>query len=80
MAARITRAKKKISTARIPYRVPSPGQLAERVSVVLEVVHLIFTTARDDLCPCGPGRRFLVLLPEDRPFRWHVRWRCSPGT
>jgi RNA polymerase sigma factor (sigma-70 family) len=44
MAARITRAKKKISMARIPYRVPSPDQLAERVSVVLEVVHLIFTT------------------------------------
>jgi RNA polymerase sigma factor (sigma-70 family) len=44
MAARITRAKKKIATARIPYRVPSPDQLAERVSAVLEVVHLIFTT------------------------------------
>jgi predicted RNA polymerase sigma factor len=44
MAARITRAKKKISAARIPYRVPSPDQLAERVSVVLEVIHLIFTT------------------------------------
>jgi RNA polymerase sigma-70 factor (ECF subfamily) len=44
MAARITRAKKKIATARIPYRVPAPDQLAERVSAVLEVVHLIFTT------------------------------------
>jgi RNA polymerase sigma-70 factor (ECF subfamily) len=44
MAARITRAKKKISAAHIPYRVPSPDQLDERVSVVLEVVHLIFTT------------------------------------
>ena len=44
MAARITRAKKKISTARIPYRVPSPDQLAERVGAVLDVVHLIFTT------------------------------------
>jgi RNA polymerase sigma-70 factor, ECF subfamily len=44
MAARITRAKKKITTARIPYRVPSPDHLAERVSAVVEVVHLIFTT------------------------------------
>ncbi|MGN9906380.1 RNA polymerase sigma factor [Phytohabitans sp. LJ34] len=44
MAARITRAKKKIAMARIPYRVPAPDQLAERVSAVLEVVHLIFTT------------------------------------
>ena len=44
MAARITRAKKKIAAARIPYRVPSPDQLAERVGAVLDVVHLIFTT------------------------------------
>jgi RNA polymerase sigma factor (sigma-70 family) len=44
MAARVTRAKRKIATARIPYRVPSPDQLAERTSAVLEVVHLIFTT------------------------------------
>src|SRR5262249_19108782 len=44
MAARITRAKRKISAARIPYRVPSPDELAERVGAVLDVVHLIFTT------------------------------------
>jgi RNA polymerase sigma-70 factor (ECF subfamily) len=44
MAARITRAKRKIIAARIPYRVPSPDHLAERVGAVLEVVYLIFTT------------------------------------
>jgi RNA polymerase sigma-70 factor (ECF subfamily) len=44
MAARITRAKKKISTARIPYRVPSPAELPERIDAVLEVVHLVFST------------------------------------
>ncbi|MGN6605582.1 MAG: RNA polymerase sigma factor, partial [Jatrophihabitans sp.] len=44
MAARITRAKKKIATARIPYRVPSAEQLPERVGSVLDVVHLLFTT------------------------------------
>jgi len=44
MAARITRAKKKITAARIPYRVPSAADLPERVSAVLEVVHLVFTT------------------------------------
>jgi RNA polymerase sigma-70 factor (ECF subfamily) len=43
MAARITRAKKKISAARIPYRVPAPSDLPERVGAVLEVVHLVFT-------------------------------------
>jgi len=44
MAARITRAKKKIAVARIPYRVPPAAELSERVDAVLAVVHLLFTT------------------------------------
>jgi RNA polymerase sigma factor (sigma-70 family) len=44
MAARITRAKKKIAVARIPYRVPAADELPERVDAVLAVVHLLFTT------------------------------------
>jgi RNA polymerase sigma factor (sigma-70 family) len=44
MAARITRAKKKIAAARIPYRVPPPEELPERIDAVLAVVHLVFTT------------------------------------
>jgi RNA polymerase sigma-70 factor, ECF subfamily len=44
MAARITRAKKKIATARIPYRVPGPAELPERVRGVLAVIYLLFTT------------------------------------
>ena len=44
MAARITRAKKKIAGARIPYRVPSADELPERVDAVLAVVHLLLTT------------------------------------
>ena len=35
MAARITRAKKKIAVARIPYRVPAADELPERVDAVL---------------------------------------------
>jgi RNA polymerase sigma-70 factor (ECF subfamily) len=42
MAQRITRAKKKISAARIPYRVPSAEDLGERVSGVLAVIYLVF--------------------------------------
>jgi RNA polymerase sigma-70 factor (ECF subfamily) len=44
MAARITRAKKKIAAARIPYRVPAAAELPERIDAVLTVVHLVFTT------------------------------------
>jgi RNA polymerase sigma factor (sigma-70 family) len=44
MAARITRAKKKIAAAGIPYRVPSAADLPARIDAVLAVVHLVFTT------------------------------------
>ena len=44
MAARVTRAKKKISAAGIPYRVPAAADLPERLDAVLSVVHLLFTT------------------------------------
>ena len=61
MAARMTRAKKKIAAARIPYRVPAPHELPERLDAVLTVVHLLFTTghtapAGDDLVRARPGR------------------------
>ncbi|MEU7764612.1 sigma-70 family RNA polymerase sigma factor [Nocardia sp. NPDC049190] len=44
MAARITRAKKKIALARIPYRVPSVRELPQRLDAICAVVHLLFTT------------------------------------
>jgi RNA polymerase sigma factor (sigma-70 family) len=44
MAARITRAKKKITAARIPYQVPPTSELPDRLAAVLDVVHLLFTT------------------------------------
>lgn len=53
MAARITRAKKKIASARIPYRVPSAADLPERIEAVLSVVHLLYTTGHT--APSGPG-------------------------
>jgi RNA polymerase sigma factor (sigma-70 family) len=77
MAARITRAKKKIATARIPYRVPSAAQLPERIDAVVGVVHLMFTTGHT--APDGPdlvrtdlsgraldlARMLSQLLPDD---------------
>jgi RNA polymerase sigma-70 factor, ECF subfamily len=45
MAARLTRAKKKIAAAGIPYVVPSPADLPARLDAVLTVVHLLSTTA-----------------------------------
>jgi RNA polymerase sigma-70 factor (ECF subfamily) len=51
MAARVTRAKKKIAAARIPYRVPAETDLPERLDAVLTVVHLVFTTGH--VAPTG---------------------------
>ncbi|MGY1785095.1 RNA polymerase sigma factor [Geodermatophilus sp. SYSU D00698] len=77
MAARITRAKRKIAVARIPYRVPPPAELPERVDAVLSVVHLLFTTGhttpagedlvRHDLVErsVGLARMLRRLLPGD---------------
>ncbi len=44
MAARLTRAKKKIAAAGIPYAVPGPDDLPARLDTVLTVVHLLHTT------------------------------------
>ena len=55
MAARITRAKKKIAQAGIPYRVPSTEELPERVDAVLSALHLLFTTGHT-----APGGDALV--------------------
>jgi RNA polymerase sigma-70 factor, ECF subfamily len=43
MAARLTRAKKKIAAAAIPYRVPTDAELPERLDGVLAVLYLVFT-------------------------------------
>ncbi|MFK4296166.1 RNA polymerase sigma factor (sigma-70 family) [Arthrobacter sp. GAS37] len=78
MAARITRAKKKIAAAHIPYRVPAAPELRERVDGVLSVVYLVYTTGhtapsggdlmRRDLAERGHelARMLHVLLPGDR--------------
>ncbi len=78
MAARLTRAKKKIAGAHIPYVVPSSEQLPERVDAVLSVIHLVFTAGHTAVTGDQLVRRDLVeraldlarmlraLLPESR--------------
>ena len=77
MAARITRAKKKIAAARIPYQVPPPSELPARLAAVLDVIHLLFTTGHTAHAGQSLQRRDLVeraldlarmlrqLLPDD---------------
>src|SRR6266487_7051946 len=77
MAARITRAKKKIAAAGIPYRVPGPDDLSDRLQGVHTVVYAIFTegyaaTDGDRLVRvevCGEaihlGRMLVALMPSD---------------
>ncbi|WP_425270503.1 RNA polymerase sigma factor [Micromonospora chersina] len=81
MAARVTRAKKKIAAARIPYRVPDAAELPERLDAVLTVIHLLFTTGHT--APTGAGlvradlvdravhltRMLLALMPDEPEVR-----------
>jgi len=60
MAARITRAKKKIAAAHIPYRVPPAHELPERLVAVLGVIHLVFTTGHTAPVSADLVRRDLV--------------------
>ena len=76
LAQRIVRAKAKIREARIPYKVPSPEELPERLDAVLQVIYLVFnegysassgtSLTRADLSgeAIRLGRLVLELLPE----------------
>jgi RNA polymerase sigma-70 factor, ECF subfamily len=77
MAARVTRAKKKIAAARIPYMVPGPADLPARLDAALTVIHLLGTTGHtapsgDDLVrvdlldrALDLARMLTALLPGD---------------
>ena len=72
MAARITRAKKKISAAGIPYRVPATCELPERIDAVLGVVHLLFTTGHTAPSGADLMRRDLVERAKDLARMLHL--------
>jgi RNA polymerase sigma-70 factor (ECF subfamily) len=71
MAARITRAKKKISVAGIPFRVPDDDELPDRLTGVLAVVYLVFTEGWHRTPPssdlCGEAVRLARLLADLMP-------------
>jgi RNA polymerase sigma-70 factor (ECF subfamily) len=75
MAARLTRAKKKLGAAGIAFKLPEPQDIEERTEAVLRVIYLIFTEgchatngemSRSNLVQDAIrlGRILLALLPE----------------
>ena len=77
MAQRLVRAKRKIAGAHIPYRIPEPHELPDRMAGVLAVLYLVFNEGyaasagaalvREDLCAeaIRLARLLATLMPDD---------------
>ncbi len=76
IAQRIVRAKRTLAEKKVPFVIPAPGELAERLASVLEVIYLVFnegysaTTGEDWIRPelCAEalrlGRLLAGLMPQ----------------
>ena len=77
IAARITRAKKTLGDAEVPFEVPEPSEYPQRLSAVLSVIYLIYNEGysassgqrwvRDELCSeaLRLGRVLAALVPDE---------------
>jgi RNA polymerase sigma-70 factor, ECF subfamily len=84
LAQRIVRAKAKIQEERIPYEVPTPKELPERLGAVLQVIYLVFNegysaaagaeVTRAELTgeAIRLGRLLAELQPEPEVMGWEV--------
>ena len=76
MAQRLVRARRKIANAGIPYQVPAPDSLAERLGGVLAVIYLVFNqgySALTDTALAGTAvslaSQLTVLMPTESEAR-----------
>jgi len=80
IAQRIVRAKRALAEAKVPFEIPAPGELAGRLSSVLEVIYLVFnegysaTSGEDWIRPelCAEALRLGRLLAGLMPRQLEV--------